>query len=163
MNGSERTRLIRVLGMTGSSFDGEALIALRQAQKLMGKLTWAELLDSPAASTAPAQELLEQNRRLLHENEALRRSIAQLIYENAKRHQTGAAEEPGHNGADNHRAQARWILGLRETHALAVSERELEFLETVSNWTAPLTEKQQSWFDSLLGRVSRRTGQSPPA
>jgi hypothetical protein len=156
MNGSERTRLVKVLGMTGSSHDNEALIALRQAQKLMGKLTWAELLTGNTAEPFRDQR---ENDRLRGENEMLRRTVATLV---AKLAAGAGAEEPRRNGADNHQERARWILGLYETHALALSERELEFLQTVSGWPGPLTEKQQSWFAGLLDRVVRRTGQQPP-
>jgi hypothetical protein len=158
MNGSERTRLIRVLGMTGSSFDGEALAALRMAQKLMAehRIAWAELVTGNTAEPFRDQR---ENDRLRGENEMLRRAVATLV---AKLAAGAGAEEPRRNGADNHQERARWILGLYETHALALSERELEFLETVSGWTGPLTEKQQSWFDNLLARVISRTGQQPP-
>jgi hypothetical protein len=170
MDAARRERLIQLLGMTGSAFDGEAVTALRLAQKPMHdhKLDWRDLLDSPGVSTARpngmTQALLEEKRRLLHENETLRRAIAQLARENQELRQksAGAAKELGQNGADNHRAEARWILELYENQALALSPREHEFIETVSNWTGSLTDKQQSWFDSLLYKVIRRTGQSPP-
>lgn len=44
-------RLVRLLGMTGSDSDGEALTAIRMAGKLLAelKLTWADVLTMPTA------------------------------------------------------------------------------------------------------------------
>jgi len=46
---ADRLRLVRLLGMTGSKHDGEALNAMRMANKMLGenKTTWAEVLDMP--------------------------------------------------------------------------------------------------------------------
>jgi N-methylhydantoinase B/oxoprolinase/acetone carboxylase alpha subunit len=42
-------RLVKVLGMTGSSHDAEALSALRKAQKIMAeaKVSWGDILHAP--------------------------------------------------------------------------------------------------------------------
>jgi len=53
-------KLLKILGMTGSSHDGEALVALRMAQRLMaaeGK-TWKDLIGAPAAQ--PKQQRQRQ-------------------------------------------------------------------------------------------------------
>jgi flavorubredoxin len=50
-------RLIKVLGMTGSVHDGEALAALRTATKMMAnaKVTWADIL-KPAVKVEPKMD-----------------------------------------------------------------------------------------------------------
>jgi hypothetical protein len=55
-------RLIKILGMTGSTHDGEALSALRMAQKLMaanGK-TWKDLMGQPQARAEQRQQGWQQ-------------------------------------------------------------------------------------------------------
>ena len=46
--------LTKILGMTGSEHDGEALAALRKAQGMMreAKVTWADLLKAPSQSSS---------------------------------------------------------------------------------------------------------------
>lgn len=50
-------RLIKVLGMTGSVHDGEALAAMRTATKMMAnaKVTWADLL-KPIVTVEPKMD-----------------------------------------------------------------------------------------------------------
>ena len=47
----DRTRLIKLLGMTGSAHDAEALTALRFAGKILveHKATWAEVFSTPGS------------------------------------------------------------------------------------------------------------------
>ncbi len=51
-------RLTKILGMTGSVHDGEAIAALRMAQRIMGeaKITWEELLQPKAGGNHQHQQ-----------------------------------------------------------------------------------------------------------
>lgn len=56
-----RTRLINLLGMTGSAGDGEALNAIRMATKLLKdlKLTWADVIGTGAPAPRTAYPIRE--------------------------------------------------------------------------------------------------------
>jgi hypothetical protein len=105
MNGVERQKLIALLGMTGSQFDGEAVTALRKAQQLMGqhKLTWQELL--APTSAASNGKLAQENYIISRENSQLRRELEQARRENDRLRQKPEQGDPG-----DHREQARWLL-----------------------------------------------------
>src|SRR6516164_8531270 len=69
----DRERLARIIGMVGSTYDGEALAGARQADKLIraAGLTWPDVL-------APCDELrvaVEAARQLFAENEALQAEL----------------------------------------------------------------------------------------
>lgn len=71
MKQADRTRLIRLLGMTGSSSDGEALNAMRMAGKLIAELglTWAQVLEPSPAAPAIGLGHAEDARRAGYEAE----------------------------------------------------------------------------------------------
>lgn len=54
LGAEDRDRLVKILGMTGSSHDGEALAALRKAQSIMERahIGWKDLLAGQAAGQA---------------------------------------------------------------------------------------------------------------
>ena len=66
MNARDRQRLARILGLTGSTHDGEALAAVRKAnaQIVAADVTWDEILRPPddlriavdAAKSPPGRE-----------------------------------------------------------------------------------------------------------
>jgi hypothetical protein len=154
MNDSERIRLIRLLGMTGSSFDGEALAALRMAQKLMAErhITWAELLNGSDKAAALRHELdvAKQAVVVLHNrNEELQRELT------VARRTNGAA-------VDNHKQQARWALQFQISGRLQFDEYQRRFLADMLYRDAPLTEKQQGLLRRILRDVTHRTGELPP-
>lgn len=96
------TMLKKLLGMTGSSFDGEALAALRKAQDVLRrfKLTWDDVIDySPArkkrvrkAKTTARDDdpiLAEAFRELARAN--LRGRIADTIWQIKEDWENGAS------------------------------------------------------------------------
>jgi PAS domain-containing protein len=66
----DRGRLVKLLGLTGSQHDAEALAALRKAQMMMraGRVDWTALISEPLRqleiAAAAAQQLLAENERL---------------------------------------------------------------------------------------------------
>lgn len=70
-----RERLAKLLGLLGSTFDGEALAAAKKAEEIRRSsgATWVELLLGEDARVAT-----EAARMLLRENEELRAQIARL-------------------------------------------------------------------------------------
>jgi hypothetical protein len=69
-------RLVKILGLTGSAHDGEALSALRKAQAMMERdgLTWADLLAGPTP---------DEVRRLRQERDAALLTVSTLRDESA--------------------------------------------------------------------------------
>lgn len=58
MKDSDRERLIKLLGMTGSVHDGEALVAIRKSNELLRslKLGWADVIDGTVVQMHRTQE-----------------------------------------------------------------------------------------------------------
>lgn len=65
---NHHTRLAQLMGMTGSVHDGEAINALRLANKWLAehKLTWAELLNGPLPKAPPADLQRPRNEAYAH-------------------------------------------------------------------------------------------------
>jgi hypothetical protein len=160
MNEAQRTRLLQVLGMTGSIHNGEAISALRIAQRLMREsgIGWPDLLNG--AAELPLREEIRQLqhrlsvataacRKLLHENDALKSAVA-------------LGGETDWTEAGDHRNQAKWALGLHRVRTVQLRRFELDFLTTVSSWNGNLTPKQAPIFSRIIGRLAAEYGQRPP-
>jgi hypothetical protein len=146
MDPAKRERLVKLLGQAGSSYDGEAVTALRLAQKLLReqRLTWRELFDGLPASRGDAalQQMKQRVEILERENARLR----------------GGQPQP-----ENHQKVAQWILGLAAARSVFLAPFEHDFLETVQDWTGSLTEKQRPIFVRIVAKAVRCTGHEPPA
>jgi hypothetical protein len=151
MSAFDFDRFVRVIAMVGSAHDGEALAAARLAERLLrdGGLTWADLL-KPHAELSVA---VEGARQLLAENEQLRAELDQ--YRNTvpgvERRQVG-----------DHRAHARWALGLAERGFVRLNTFKRKFLGTIAIWRGGLTGRQQPIWEDLLPEIARRSGRVPP-
>jgi hypothetical protein len=91
-------KLVKVLGMMGSEHDGEALAALRTAQKMMAaaKVSWKDLL-KPTVTIEPKMDHRRDSypynpyantpyqADIAMQAEMLRREMARQAYERAKR------------------------------------------------------------------------------
>jgi hypothetical protein len=159
----ERERLIQLMGMTGSHFDGEAVNALRLAGQLLQKhkLSWREVL-ADGNGTGREDEIAN----LHHQVAALSARTVALASENIalRRRLQERAQDGGGTGQAfiDHARQAQWILGLHEAGEIRLGQREYEFCQTVSRWSGDLTERQAPWFAAILARVRRATGKEPP-
>jgi hypothetical protein len=152
----DTVRLAKVLGLLGSSHDGERANAGRLANQLVktAGMSWAEFLaanDREQVATEAAAVLLAETEALRAENTALR---------SANGH-AGVWQDVG-SSLGNHRAAAEWALAMYEKHAIGLTQRELEFLRTCKRWHGRLTLRQQPWFAELMARISARTGERPP-
>lgn len=133
----QRTRLTKLLGMTGSAHDGEALNALRLAQKLMGeaKVTW--------------EDTLHGNRLLTYQEGFLEGRTAGLEEGYARGYR---------EGQNAPRARPRGWQGIvremLEEHADDLNDRETEFLESFRRrgWHTP-TERQRAWMASIADKL----------
>jgi hypothetical protein len=150
-------RLARVLGLTGSSMDGEALTAARTADRLVrdSGRTWADFIEAykvAETATAAAAELLGENTAMRAELEELRSN--------------GSAVAPWQNtgsGGSSAQTGALWALALYEQGAVWLSvDFEVPFLTRCSTWTGRLTEKMQPVYERIIARVASRTGLMPP-
>jgi hypothetical protein len=152
-----RDRLIKLLALTTSPHDGEALTALRMAHRLLDAagMGWEDLL-------APFRqlEIATEAAAILHaENMALKAELDQL-------RSTGTAiaiwQDVGAT-ISNTCAAARWALDLHSCGGVWLSEFELLFLKTCTKWTGRLTQRQRPIFQQIIGCVVERTGRTPPA
>ena len=128
MNARDRQRLARILGLTGSAHDGEALAAVRKAnaQIVAADVTWDEILQ-------PFDDLriaVDAASLLLAENEALRNEIKQL--------RRGPRDQDDWHSVRDHRAQARWCLDLHADGEVCLNDLDQEFLSAISRWSGEL-------------------------
>jgi hypothetical protein len=149
-------KLARIISMVGSSYDNEALNALRLADTMLraAGMRWPDLLK-------PAEELaivVEAAQVLVQENEELKAELA--------RRRGAAAVALGH--ADDWypgvaaQEKARWCLELHASGALSLKPWEQDFLNSIAEWKGRLTKRQEPVFERLLHRVAERVGRSPP-
>ena len=143
--------------MVGSSHDGEALTALRLADRMLRDtgIRWEDLL-------APARKLeiaTEAAALLLAENNALRAEVEQL-------RTTGTAiamwSEVGTALADTQRV-AQWALDLHAHGRVWLSDFEVRFLNTCAQWGGRLTPRQAPILQRLIDGIVARTGVTPLA
>lgn len=149
-------KLGRVIAMVGSSHEGEALTALRLADRMLrdAGIRWDDLL-------SPAHELEVATKAaavLLAENTALRADLEQL-------RTTGTAIAPwseiGPAITDTQRA-AQWALDVHRHGRVWLSDFEVRFLITCTQWDGGLTPKQAPIFQQVIERIAVRTGMTPP-
>jgi hypothetical protein len=158
----DRDKIAKMLGRLGSSFDPEALTALRLVYEMLlaAGMTWLDLL-APHDARSRDEELrvaVQAAEQLFAENTALRAHIEQLERSPAVR--LGQAGDWSAIG--DHRAQAQWCLGLHSQGQVPLKSFEQDFLGTIAHWTRPLTERQQPIFEAILAKVTRYVGSPPP-
>jgi hypothetical protein len=150
-------KLGRVIAMVGSRHEGEALTALRVADRMLrdARMRWEDLL-SLAHELKIATEAAAV---LLAENTALKAELDQL-------RTTGTAvatwSEVGAAIADTQRA-AQWALDLHRQGRVWLSDVEVRFLSTCGQWDGPLTSKQAPIFQRVIERIAVHTSMTPPA
>jgi flagellar biosynthesis/type III secretory pathway protein FliH len=144
MNGHTRTRLAKLLGMTGSHHDGEAISAIRKAGKLIADngLTWNDAL-STAAPATHARELAHNGIQIELLSAELTQTRAQLDIARAA---LRTAREQGR--------QEGYLQGLREGQRAPRSR--------LASWRAiagdmlgrtdELTEWEQQFIQSFVDR-----------
>jgi hypothetical protein len=148
-------KLGRVIAMVSSSHEGE-LTALRLADRVLrnAEMRWEDLL-SPAHELEIATEAAAV---LLAENTALKAELKQL-------RTTGTAvaiwSEVGAVIADTQRA-AQWALDLHNHGRVWLSDFEVSFLTTCTQWDGRLTPKQAPILQRVMDRLAARTGMTPP-
>jgi hypothetical protein len=149
-------KLGRVIAMVGSSHEGEALTALRLADRMLrnAEMRWEDLL-SPAHELEIATEAAAV---LLAENAALKAELKQL-------RTTGTAvatwSEVGAVIADTQRA-AQWALDLHNHGRVWLSDFEVGFLRTCAQWDGRLTSNQAPIFQRVIDRITTHTGMTSP-
>jgi hypothetical protein len=155
LSGIDRDRLFKLLGMTGSSHDGEALNALRRAQDLLAAagMSWDDLLCGPGSelevATQAAAQLLAENAALYHEVERLRKLLG--------------CDDIGEEwrSLDDVAGQAGWCLSLQTAGKIRFGELDADFLDAVAHWEGDLPAEHQRVLEQVLRDVHRRTGLRP--
>ena len=148
-------KLARVLGMVGSDHDGEALNALRLADRMLREngIGWSDLI-------APFEQLriaTEAAAVLLAENTALRNQI-----EGLQNHGGAVALWRDVGDADTDiNAAALWALRVHQEGKVWLSGFEVDFLVTCSRWSGRPTAKQARILESIVIRVIDRSGETP--
>ena len=149
-------RFIKILGMTGSSHDGEALAALRMAQKLMsanGK-TWKDLIGAPRAQQSgwdPFAHVREKAAR-----DAAREAERARAREEARRAAEGATKHRA--SSDDDATIKHECLRILDEAPDLLTDWEKEFLESFKDrpdhWS--MTEKQRAVFERILARYRKQ-------
>ena len=152
MSALDHQRLAKVMGLSGSAHDAEALVAVRKANALIvaAGMTWDEIL-RPSDNLRIA---VDAARLLLSENEALRNEIERL--------RRGARDHDDWHSVRDHRAQARWCLGLHAEGEVCLNDFDQEFLSAVSRWSGELPKGHETILSRVVADVGRRTGQAAP-
>jgi len=153
----DHKKLGRIIAMVGSSQEGEALNALRLADRMLrdAGLRWEDLL-SPVHELEIATKAVAV---LLDENTALRTELEQL-------RTTGTAVAMwSHVGAtiSNTQRAARWALALYHQGHVRLSDFEVRFLNTCAQWGGRLTPRQAPILQRLIDGIVARTGVTPLA
>ena len=150
-------KLGRVIAMVDSSHEGEALTALRLADRMLrdAGMRWEDLL-------SPSRELeiaTEAAAILLAENTALKAELEQLRTTGTE---IATWSEVGAAIANTQRA-ALWALDLYRHGRVWLSDFEVRFLGECAQWDGRLTPKQAPIFRHVMERIAIRTGMTPPA
>jgi hypothetical protein len=121
----ERERLVALLGMMGSSGDGEALNAARLAQRFITdrKLTWNDVIAVQTAEKTydPYEEMMRNARQNAARNTA------------------------------THQEKAAWLLKNYEDKLSNVEKKN--FVRDMVHWMRP-SPKQQTWLDRIYARYN---------
>jgi hypothetical protein len=155
MSGIDRSRLVKLLNLTRSNHDPEALNALRRALDLLGAagMNWDELLCGPGGelevATRAAAQLLAENTALYDEVERLRRLLGSDDVDEEWR------------SLDDFAGQARWCLTLQRAGKTRFGELDSDFLDAVAHWEGALPTEHQRVLQQVLRDVHRRTGLRP--
>jgi hypothetical protein len=147
-------KLGRVIAMVGSSHEGEALTALRLADRMLrdAGMRWEDLLSLAhelEVATEAAAVLLAENTALKAELEQLRTTGTAIA-----RSEVGSA-------IDTQRA-AQWALDLHRQGRVWLSDFEVRFLSICTQWDGRLTLTQAPMFQRVMERIAVRTGMTPP-
>lgn len=122
MTEKERERLVALLGMMGSSGDGEALNAARLAQKFITdrKLTWNNVIATTVttASMNPYEEMMHK------------------------------ARERAEQSPRTHQQKAAWLI---KNYEGMLSEVEKDFVRDMVHWIVP-SQKQHAWLNRIYAR-----------
>jgi hypothetical protein len=152
MKALDRQRLARILGLTGSAHDGEALAAVRKAnaQIVAAGMTWNEILQPPV----DLRIAVDAARLLLAENEALRNEIDRL--------RRAARDQDNWHSVRDHRAQARWCLDLHADGEVCLDDLDQEFLSAISRWSGELPKGHEAILCKVVADLCRCTGRAAP-
>jgi hypothetical protein len=149
-------KLLGVIAMVGSSHEGEALNALRLADRMLrgaGK-RWEDLLSS-AHQLEIATEAVAV---LLAENTALRSELEKLRTTGT----TVASWSDVTAAISDTQRSAQWALDLHRHGRVWLSDFEVRFLSTCTQWDGRLTPKQAAIFQRMMDRIAVSTGMTPP-
>jgi hypothetical protein len=152
MKALDRQRLARILGLTGSAHDGEALAAVRKAnaQIVAAGMTWNEILQPPV----DLRIAVDAARLLVAENEALRNEIDRL--------RRGARDQDDWHSVRDYRAQARWCLDLHADGEVCLDDLDQEFLSAISRWSGELPKGHEAILSKVVADLCRCTGRAAP-
>lgn len=152
-----RERLGKVLGMTGSSHDGEVLAAVRRAQSIMAgaKLSWSDLLGAQPQQQGGRN--FEDGFRAGFERGVAKGRVEGRAEATAAKAQERVAEPEGHAAGDaNLFAKLRGLS--EEAYGINLSDWERNFVEDVlGRGYYGFTEKQRS----VVVRILLKNGIKP--
>lgn len=152
-------KLLKILGMTGSSHDSEALVALRMAQRMMaanGK-TWKDLMGQPQARAEQRQQGWQQQGwdDIMRAHNAHRaRQNAEQAQQRHEAHRREQAQNAYREPNNDDIACKHECLRMLDECPDLLTRWETEFLESFKDrpdhWS--MTDKQRAVFHKLRAR-----------
>ena len=151
--GLDREKLAKLLGLTGSPYDGEVLTAARLADAYIrqAETTWYDVLlpfEKLGIAIAGAQRLLE-------ENEALRAQIERLLASLAGAEDWQSVSK-GIIATGTVQERAQWVLDLWQAKQIYLSATERRLLAVIAEGDGELRIRQQTAFDRLITSLGER-------
>jgi hypothetical protein len=157
MPGSDAERLVAMIGMLGSSYEGEALAALRMVAPLLEKLglSWVDV----GQALVQREKLLAAASQLQAERDEALREVARVKRLNGNGGGT-LAQAWVDTGTPRsvESKHAAWLLGL----GVHFSQKEIDFLNNCARRRGPLSPAMRDWLADLVRNAVLRTGQAPP-
>lgn len=130
MDSKERERLVKLLGMTGSNQDGEALNALRLVNSFLQdrKLTWDQVITTSPSNVNAFNDDLD------------------TFYEHMK-----AQKKQQQPRKPTFYEKANWIM---RNATDSLNPKEKKFVDDMTGWNNP-SKAQLDWLDRIYQRVYR--------
>lgn len=137
-------RFVKILGMTGSSHDGEALAALRKAQDMMAaeRITWGDLIGGHRSGW-------HSGAKSPFEGDVHRAASRKTSHVKPMPHEDLKKSDP--NLGDKLRENAQFIL---DEYPELLSEWEQSFIRDweYKPWHRPMTDKQINVFVRIMNK-----------
>jgi hypothetical protein len=164
----DRAKFAKLIAMVDSTFDAEALSALRLAAALLkaAGMTFGQVINAEGTDAINKARIANEAAEIL----AAQLSEAQAEIDRLRRAENsrGTAVAIWQNVSakiSNNRATAQWALDLYDRSLVWLSSNERDLLTKIATgrWVGQLTGPMQRFFRSTIDRIVQKTGLVPPS